>query len=1315
MASMDEFKEAGLYWLEKLSGELKATKLHTDSIRLKPYVHKKAQFNFTLEKEPTLKLIQASRDNMLSLYIILLSAFKALINKYTGEEDMIITSPVYSPTNLKHNKYVFFRDKIRTEMTFGELLGNVKTTVVEGYKNEHYPMNQLLERLGYGDELSLFHLVFIMAGLHQENLIDDIPMEYENDMILVARKNEAELEFITTYNASLFNQDTIRCLMERYNRVLIQVMENISIPLSDIDLMPEDERNKVLFAFNKTEVDRPNDKTIIDLFAEQVESHPFHTALVIDDEHMTYRFLHERSDALAYFLKNKGIKENDLAALMMNSSVEMAICILAVIKAGGVYLPVDPTYPPARIKLLFQSSNAPFLLATPLEFEQHKDLLASLISLNMIVISDKFIDSLPALHIELPHIPHRLAYAIFTSGTTGVPKGVLIEQRGLINYTLWRIHSYRLNHRDVTLQPLSYCFDGFGSNFYSSLLSGGTLVFVPDQKRMDFDFIGSLIRLKSITNVSLVPQMYFALLDNSRHTRLNTLRFVVLAGEKSGADLIKLSTEKAPHILLYNEYGPTEATVTASGYDGISETATTIIGTPIANTHIYMVDKNLKPVPPGISGELCIAGPGVSPGYLNSVDLTHKAFIENWFITGERLYRTGDLAKWHPNGIIEILGRSDQQVKIRGFRIELHEIEAQLLKFESIKQSVVIERQDDKGEKNLCAYIVPRPSYSIDIASLREDLINVLPFYMVPAHFIPVENIPLTPSGKINQAALPSPKILTDANIPYAAPRSEVEKKLAGFWADTLGFEPEKIGIDDDFFRLGGHSLKATVVASKIHKALDVQVPVTDIFMFATIRRLADNIKQKMTAKYNSIEIVPQKEYYEVSSAQKRLFVLNIIEGERSISYNIPTIIAVKGKVDPARMEDTFMKLINRHEALRTSFLLKGDKPAQVICPIEQVQFNMKYDQCPEMEAREKCRRFVRPFDLSKAPLFRVELIKIDEAYHILMIDIHHIIADGTSVALLVKEFGILYRGGGLPPLRIQYKDFSEWQNRLFDAGWVKTQEDYWLDHFKNNPAVLNLPTDYPRPTYRSNEGKIYYFSLSTGLTGKINELTLHTGTTLYMVLLAAYNILLAKLAMQDEIIVGTPITGRNHADLEYVIGTFANMLAMKNFPHEHKPFEDFLHEVKKNALSAYENQDYQFEELIRQLNLKLDPGRNPLFDVVLNVGNIDMGGNNLTTSVLPGEANGSGWRIERVDMDFNSAKYDLLLRVFESHGKLDMSLEYSTDIFKESTVEIISKQFRDVLEQVVENRTVKIKDISIYHQLILNRHQEMGDVDFNF
>jgi tyrocidine synthetase-3 len=942
-----------------------------------------------------------------------------------------------------------------------------------------------------------------------------------------------------------------------------------------------------------------------------------------------------------------------------------------------------------------------------------------------------------------------LAYVIFTSGSTGSPKPVGVEHKGVVNMLLDRRNQYQMNSTFTTLQLFPYIFDGFVTSFFTPIISGAKVIIPKDDEITDISMIKEIITRHKVTHFISIPGFYKLIIENLNKSESAVLKIVTLAGDKISPDILKITKEKNANIEIVNEYGVTECSVLSTIYRHQEKNSTIMIGKPTTNTRIYIVGQD-RILPLGVPGEMCIAGSGVARGYLNNPKLTAKKFInyklqntnynvQNYKTNGihalmqscnhasrqyhspsphhpitpiphSPVYRTGDLARWLNDGNIEFLGRVDQQVKIRGFRIELGEIESRLLAYDDLTEAVVISIEKKEGEKYLCAYYVAVGASSDSIgagpptAVLIEYLSRHLPYYMIPSYFIPLEKIPVTPNGKIDRRALPEPEIKGGEN--YMAPINATEEKLAEIWSEILSLEKSVIGIEDNFFRLGGHSLTATIMADKAHKAFNIRLPLAEIFTSPTISGIAGYIKRAEQKTFVSIAAVEKKEYYPLSSQQKRLYIIQQMELQ-STAYNMPQFISLDKNIHIENLEVAFKKLIDRHESLRTYFVMTREAPFQKILDYDHVGFQIEYYDIPEVEAEVKASHplseLIRPFDLGNAPLLRMGLIKTLEGKQVLFIDMHHIINDGTSQLMLNREFTALFKGNELPLLKLQYKDYAQWQNSENQKESLKQHEIYWLDTFKGELPVLKLPIEHPRPLIQQFEGYSLRFTLNEKESRNLKDLGNNRDNTLFMTLLSVYTILLSKLSGQEDIIVGTPIAGRRHVDLEHIIGMFVNTLALRNYPSAEKSVTEFLSEVREQTLNAFENQEYQFEELVEKVSVQRDASRNPIFDVMFQMLNLEEYQGNKAKS---GESQEQSPYMHVKEV----SKFDMSLTSVDLGARLFFSIQFSTNLFEPGTIERFIGYFKKIAAEVANNPGIPISQIEIISQAEKNQIL----IDFN-
>jgi amino acid adenylation domain-containing protein len=1204
-----------------------------------------------------------------------------------------VGAPIYKQeiTGKFINTILAIRNKLEREMTFKELLLQVRATFLEATENQNYPIETLLYKLDIEsteEDFPLFDVAVLLKNIHDKEYIQHIRLNTIFSFMRTGDSVEGEL----TYNSSLFTGTSVNGIIRHFDNLMQAALFNLETELGSLEILSGDEKRRILYDFNHTKVDHPLDRTIHDLFEEQVLRQPGATALLFAGGQLTYGELNKRAARLAGLLIRKGVRAESIVAVMVERSFEMIIGMLGILKADGAYLPIDCQHPPERINYMFHDSGVKLLLT-----QAHlPDRLNN--TVEHIVLTDENIDA-DEIDGKSPNSTGaaHLAYVIYTSGSTGRAKGVGVAHRSIVNTLLWRKNYYHFDHRDAVLQILGYIFDSSVEDIFTTLISGARLTLIPQESVYDLQYLKRLINEIGITYFLIVPGFYKSFLVEIAES-LKNLRAVTVAGDSITEKLVERHFKLLPQVKLYNEYGPTENSVCSTAYEFAPDRTRVLIGKPIDNVTCYILNPGNQVNPIGVPGELCVAGKGLARGYIKRPDLTREKFVENPFEPGQEMYRSGDLARWLEDGNIDFLGRIDYQVKIRGFRIELGEIETQLLNRQDIKEAVVVARggstEEDafyeEGDKYLCAYIVA--DQQVDIPAVREGLAGNLPEYMIPAYFVQLAEIPLTPNGKVDRKALPKPDFRSGAGE-YTAPRDKIEKRMMEIWSEVLKIGDDRFGIDSSFFDLGGHSLIATILVSRINKEFNVKVPMVRVFESPTIRGLAEFVKAAEKEIFASIPAVEKKDYYVLSSAQNRLFFLRHMELEQT-AYNVIEVVELEGELEEERLAGAFRKLIDRHESLRTSFDLIDEIPVQRITEPGEVEFAIEHydlsDRDGEERVEEILKKFIRVFDLSRPPLIRAGLIKKEPRRHVLMVDMHHIATDGVSHGILVEDFVSLYRGDELPYLRLQYKDYAEWQQSPAVAEIFKQQEAYWLKQFEGDVPVLNLPADYSRPAIQSFAGKEIFFGLTNEETKALNEMARSEGGTLFMVILALFNVFLAKVGSQEDIVVGTPIAGRRHADLERIIGMFINTLALRNYPTGEKTFKQFLGELKERTLESFENQDYLYEDLVDKAPLERDMSRNPMFDVLFELINVPA----VSLEITPEEMRGLTLRPH--PHENKTSKFDLILDAVERDGRLNFSFNYCIKLFRDETVHRLIRYFKNVITAVSENPEIRISAIEI-------------------
>ncbi|MCP4153294.1 MAG: amino acid adenylation domain-containing protein, partial [bacterium] len=1097
--------------------------------------------------------------------------------------------------------------------------------------------------------------------------------------------------------------------MERLKHISRQIL-NGAKTVSELEYQFENER-ELLRQWNDTSIPFPQ-KTILQSFEEQVAATPYHIAVVgVKGQHLSYGELNEKSNRIARYLRtNRAIQPGELVGIMVGRNEGMISGVLGILKTGGVYVPLDSQMPPDRITYILNDSNCKTLL-TEEKYIGNAKKAGKIPLATLQEIETRQLTPGPHSHPNpYPSTACALqspAYVIYTSGSTGKPKGVIVEHGNLANISAGWHREYRLGDFKVRLLQLAnISFDVFCGDICRTMLSGGRMIIASKDIRLDPANLYKLMVLQQINIFESTPALIIPLFDyiKENHRDIAFMKLLILGSDICQLkDFKKLLSHFGDKLRIINSYGTTETTIDSSYYESSVENLPNIgtvpIGKPMANTRCYILTPMQKPLPAGLAGELCICGKGLARGYLNAPQLTGRRFIPHPYEKGERLYKTGDFCCWLPDGNIEFLGRLDHQVKIRGFRIELGEIEKVLLTGKGIKETVVQALEDKNGDHYLTAYYVEEDKNTppVSVTQLRELLSKKLPDYMIPAYFVSLEKLPLTANGKIDRKALPEPGKSARSSKGYRAPTNETEKKLVEIWQQVLGLKP--IGITDNFFEMGGHSLKAITIITKIKKTFQVELPLLKLFENPFIKKQAQDISHSVKSIFTAVEAVEKKDYYPVSAAQKRLYALKRFSPE-SVNYNMPGALLIEGELSTAHFEEAFQKLIQRHESLRTSFLLVDAAPVQRVHDPDEIVFVVIHSEgenkySPSTGQKDNHRgnssdhpsltHFLRPFDLLSAPLLRVELVKLEENKYIFLFDIHHIISDGVSGEIMVKEFSALYARQELKPLTLQYKEYAAWQNRFMKSPALLKQKKYWQEKFSGEVPVLNIPNDYQRPAIQSSEGATIFFEINEELTTKLHHMTENHGSTLYMVLLALFNILLARYGGQEDVIVGSPSAGRRHFHLKNIIGMFVNTLAMRNAPQPEKSVVDFLAEVKQNSLEAFENQDYQFDDLLEHLELKRDISRNPLFDTMFALQNLENE-----------ELEIKGLTFKPHEYENRISKFDISMQMSQRESKLFCSLEYCVKLFKKKTMERSVNHFVNILKEVVTAPAITLGQINM-------------------
>ncbi|MCK5059262.1 MAG: amino acid adenylation domain-containing protein, partial [Candidatus Aminicenantes bacterium] len=1039
---------------------------------------------------------------------------------------------------------------------------------------------------------------------------------------------------------------------------------------------------------------------LIKKFEEQVKKNPGKIAIKTGRMSFSYERLNREANRVAHLITKRWPRDrkNEAVGLFFEHSPHMIAAILGTLKAGKVYVPLSTDYPENRLSYMLSNSESSLIITN----SEHEEMVKNLSEKTGIVVLviDKEAEAVSEQDPVREIFADKLAYIMYTSGSTGRPKGVKQTHKNIHYYTGNWTRIFSITAVDNMTLFSSFCHDGSVQDLFSALLNGATLFPVNIRDREEaFELADFLIKEK-ITIWHSVPSLYSYFINTlTGMEQFENLRFLLLGGEAVREHEVDMYKKYFSHSVLANVYGQTESSVDSIRLirqdDDFDEP---LIGEPLDETKIFVIDEEGGEVDTLQTGEIVIACPYISPGYWKNDAASEKAFSEDEELG--RLYCTGDQGRLLLDGGIVFMGRKDQQVKIRGFRIELAEIETRLLAHEDIKEAVVLLKGDGPDDKLLTAYYVA--DRVIPSTLLREFLARELPDYMVPTYYLRLQRFPLTQSGKIDRNALPEPELNPDEE--YTAPGDKLEQELVEIWSGVLGEEEEKIGINTSFFALGGHSLRATALVSIIHKYMNVRVPLAELFRRPTVKDMAKFISETEKEQHVSIKKVEDKPYYSLSSAQKRLFILEQ-QGNLNKTYNMPGAVQIEGPVNIDTLKWTFQSIINRHESFRTSFSWEKGEPVQRVYDARKIEFKIEhYEAGNRQEAEGIIDQIIRPFDLAQAPLLRVALIRLREQEHILFFDTHHIVSDGISVDILIHEFVGFYTGEKFQPLRIQYKDFSEWENRFFDTHFIKKQENFWLEYLNGELPELRMPLDFRRPEKQTFVGKELSFTIPVEITEKLNILARKKNITLNILILSIHFLLVAKYSNREDIIVGSLVSGRNHPDMENIIGMFGNFLPIRNNLDPGKTFSEFLDISGRQILTAYDNQDYPFEKIIDLLCYDIDLSRNPVFDTML------IFHNEMDRSI----------RLEIDDLKFSSyplekkaAKLDFKLDIYlGSQGELPCILEFNTGLFKEETMRRFIDHFIVLIEKVIKEPEKRIADFEIFNEaekLELAEKRELG------
>ncbi|WP_446326956.1 amino acid adenylation domain-containing protein [Burkholderia pseudomallei] len=1223
------------------------------------------------------------------------------------------------------------------ERYVAECLAHTHERVVQLIYHEHAPLALALRCSGLPAQQALFSS--LLNYRHSEQAArpprDDDDIQYldgnerTNYPLTVSIDDLGEAFSVTVQARHPASPERIRAFMETALEQLVRALDGTSgvaapgvvmprIAVRDIDVLPSEERHRLLVEWNDTAADYPQDQCLHRLFEAQAARHPDTIALIADGEPVGYAELNRRANRLARHLSARGLQPDQRVAICIDRGIDMVVAMLAVLKAGGAYVPLDPAYPSERLDYLLRDC-APVALLT------HARLGASMQT--RLVLALARLDTGCAL-IDLESdagawrherdddpppsglTPRHLAYVIYTSGSTGQPKGVMVEHRSVCNLVAWHAGAFDVGTGCRSASVAGVAFDATTWEVWAALCNGGCLSLAPGDAASDPQALLRWWRAQELDVGFLVtPLAELAYATGQSNAGMRTL---LIGGDR----LSRWPDSMPPGQMLVNNYGPTEATVVATSGRLQPGEATPPIGRPIANTRVYVLDAWLRPAPIGVAGELYIGGVQVARGYLNRPELTRERFIDDPFVAGGRLYKTGDLARWRTDGRLEYLGRNDFQVKIRGFRIELGEIEAQLAKVADVREVVVLARDsaaevhDSATEHATPNALSPSPETSTataaatatatatatekrlvayytgdaDVAALRAQAAQHLPSYMVPSAYVRLDAWPLTPNGKLDRRALPAPADDAYARAEYEAPQGAKEEALAAIWRELL--HVERVSRHDNFFELGGHSLLAVQLVSRLRQALSVEVALSTVFDAPVLSALASRLDDNTAAVLPPIPLAPRDGRIALSLAQQRLWFLTQLEGV-SEAYHMSGAVRLDGPLNREVLQRALNRIVMRHEALRTCFVREEGEPIQVIQP--HADLTMSYHDLREAESirheagnREQRAKNLSqahasaPFDLSRDLPVRVLLLQLADEAHVVQVVMHHIASDGWSVGVFLQELSALYgsfiaeQGDPLAPLPLQYADYAAWQRRWLASGQLEKQGAFWQTNLSGAPTLLELPTDRPRPPKQSHAGASVEVKLGAALSERVKRLSQRHGVTPYMTLLSSWAAVLSRLSGQEEVVIGSPVAGRNRTEVEALIGFFVNTLALRLDLSSEPTVGELLKRTKAQVLSAQAHQDLPFDQVVERVKPPRSTAHPPLFQVMFDWHNTPA-----RALTMP------GLTVSVASTETTTSQYDLVLSMQERNGDIVGHLNYATALFDEQTARRYARYWRRLLE----------------------------------
>ncbi|MFP5270445.1 amino acid adenylation domain-containing protein [Coleofasciculus sp.] len=1269
-----------------------------------------------LSAETTTALQSLARQHQLTLNTLVQGAWALLLSRYSGESDVIYGNTVSGrPVDLVGAEAMVglfintlpVRVTIDSEQALVPWLQQLQTQLVEMRQYEYSPLvkvqgwSEIPRGVPLFESLVVFENYPVERGREKWNIDLEIhnvrSIEATNYPLTAIAIPGVELEFILSYNRHRFDQHTISRMLGHLQTLLQGMVAHPYHPLKDLPLLTDAELTKLWVEWNQTQRDYPQNHCLHQLFEAQASKTPDAVAVVFADKQLTYRQLNQKANQLAHYLKTLGVKPEVLVGICVERSIEMVVGLLGILKAGGAYVPFDPAYPPERLAFMLEDSHICVWLT-------QENLIATLPKHHaQVVCLDADWEGIRQCSDQpCPNraTPDNLAYIIYTSGSTGKPKGVEITHRALVNFLTAMGQTLGLSQNDSLLSVTTLSFDIAALELYLPLILGANVIILRRDIAANGIQLSQQLAQTQATVMQATPATWRLLLA-AGWQQSSPLK-ILCGGEALSRELANQLLERSTEV--WNLYGPTETTVWSAVYkvEPQEDKGIVAIGRPIANTEFYVLDSHQQPVPIGVPGELYIGGVGLARGYWHRAELTTEKFFTLDHLAKQdalppRVYKTGDLVRYRADGILEYLGRIDEQVKVRGFRIELGEIETILTQHPAVAETAIALRQDERENPSLVAYVVLQPEQTLTSSQVRRFLAQKLPSYMIPSALMVLDKLPLTPNGKINRRALPAPDwSQRNPEQTYIAPRTPIEEVIAGIWTQVLGVQ--QVGVEDNFFDLGGHSLSATQVISRVRNVFPVELPLRTLFESPTVASLADSIQtiQDSHLHLPPLHPVSPEQPLPLSFAQERLWFLHQLE-PTTATYNMHAAVRLTGVLDIQALEDSFNEIVRRHHVLRTNFTVVDGQPVQVIAPTLTLTISVVDLQgLSETEREAQVRRQAKgealfPFDLAKGALLRIKLLKLNASEHILLFTIHHIVCDAWSLGVLIREFTQLYEAfvngkpSPLPELPIQYADFANWQRQWLQGEVLDAQLSYWQRQLAGIPATLSLPIQRQPPAIPTFGSANQSFHLSSATSEQLQTLSRQEGVTLFMTLLAAFQTLLYRYSHQKDIVVGTDVANRNRQDIEPLIGFFVNLLVLRTDLSGNPSFRELLEQVRDVALAAYEHQDLPFAKLVEVLRPDRNSSHTPLFQVLFVLQN----------APLP-DLDLSGLTVKPVEINTEIARFDLALFMEQTDTGIIGTFKYNTDRFEAKGITQFCHQFETLISRILKNPDTRIDTLEL-------------------